>query len=187
MGVVWQSIDDYEILGTTVDDSVGEAFDKVARTLRLGFHQNAETHKYSAQAVEEARQSDHDPITGHYGAVLEALAREGQEGAVKLPIPLIQKPVSLLPVAAERSYMSAHCDAVCSAKHEVFVLWAEDVCAVSVTSSASVLRAAPNCLHRSNNTLCQVDVLDRKVAADFAASFQVGACRVRDAAHLQHD
>ncbi len=34
---VVRGVDDFEVLGTTIDDSVGEAFDKVAKLLELGY------------------------------------------------------------------------------------------------------------------------------------------------------
>jgi len=90
---VCQSVDDYEMLGTTQDDSVGEAFDKVARMLRLGYHQRCADEGYTEQAREEAEATHFEPIQGHYGAVLESLASEGDEFSIQLPVPLQQKPV----------------------------------------------------------------------------------------------
>jgi len=53
----------YSILGGTLDDSLGEAFDKVARMLGL-------------------------PVGGGGGPAVEALARQGDSSLVPLPIPL---------------------------------------------------------------------------------------------------
>ena len=53
----------YEIIGGTIDDSLGEAFDKTARLLGL-------------------------PIGGGGGPAVEQLAKEGDPKAVQLPIPL---------------------------------------------------------------------------------------------------
>lgn len=53
----------YEIIGGTIDDSLGEAFDKTARLLGL-------------------------PVGGGGGPAVEKLAREGDQKAVQLPIPL---------------------------------------------------------------------------------------------------
>jgi N6-L-threonylcarbamoyladenine synthase len=53
----------YEIIGGTIDDSLGEAFDKTARLLGL-------------------------PVGGGGGPAVEKLAKEGDIKAVQLPIPL---------------------------------------------------------------------------------------------------
>ncbi len=56
---------DYELLGTTLDDAVGEAFDKTAKLLGLGYPG---------------------------GPALAKLAEEGNDEAVDLPRPMINKP-----------------------------------------------------------------------------------------------
>jgi N6-L-threonylcarbamoyladenine synthase len=56
----------HEVLGSTLDDALGEAFDKVARLLEL-------------------------PIGGGGGPALEALAREGNPKGVPLPTPMQRK------------------------------------------------------------------------------------------------
>ena len=73
---------------------MGEAFDKVARMLRLGYHEAADEHQYSAQARRVAEDLDWEPMRGHPGAVLETLAREGNDRAVRLPTPLERRGVS---------------------------------------------------------------------------------------------
>lgn len=55
----------YELLGTTLDDAVGEAFDKTAKLLSLGYPG---------------------------GPALAALAEEGDETAVEFPRPMLGKP-----------------------------------------------------------------------------------------------
>ncbi|MDH3547383.1 MAG: tRNA (adenosine(37)-N6)-threonylcarbamoyltransferase complex transferase subunit TsaD [Gammaproteobacteria bacterium] len=55
----------YEVLGTTLDDAVGEAFDKTAKLLGLGYPG---------------------------GAALAALAADGRETAYVLPRPLLDRP-----------------------------------------------------------------------------------------------
>jgi N6-L-threonylcarbamoyladenine synthase len=55
---------EYRLLGQTLDDAVGEAFDKVANLLGLGYPG---------------------------GAALERLAREGQAGRFRFPTPLLQE------------------------------------------------------------------------------------------------
>jgi len=56
-------IGNYEIIGGTIDDSLGEAFDKTGRLLGL-------------------------PVGGGGGPAVEALAKEGDPKAIALPIPL---------------------------------------------------------------------------------------------------
>ena len=70
---------DYEVVGKTCDDAVGEAFDKVARILRLPYPGGPEISKLA----EEARAS------------LPSLSREGMSegqgwGGIKLPRPMIR-------------------------------------------------------------------------------------------------
>ncbi len=60
-----QSLGDYRLLGTTLDDAVGEAFDKTAKLLGLGYPG---------------------------GPALAALAENGDEGALSLPRPMLNKP-----------------------------------------------------------------------------------------------
>lgn len=68
--LVWaRGIGDYLILGSTLDDALGEAFDKVARMLHI------------------------DSVGGNSqpqapGAALESLAREGDSSAYDFPVPL---------------------------------------------------------------------------------------------------
>ena len=63
---VARGVDDYKELGATLDDSVGEAFDKVARELGL------------------------ESESMHFGRVLEQYAAEGDPRRVALPVPLLQ-------------------------------------------------------------------------------------------------
>ena len=60
-----QNIGDYEILGETLDDAVGEAFDKVARMLGLGFPGGPEVAR---------------------------LAEQGDAAAIAFPRPMINRP-----------------------------------------------------------------------------------------------
>lgn len=64
------SFDDIEVLGTTLDDAVGEAFDKVAKFYNLGYPG---------------------------GAVIDALAKNGNPKAARFPLPFINKGNSLKP------------------------------------------------------------------------------------------
>jgi len=65
MLIAVRALGDYEILGTTLDDAVGEAFDKTAKLLGLGYPG---------------------------GPLLAALAEEGDEKAYALPRPMLNKP-----------------------------------------------------------------------------------------------
>jgi len=56
--------DDITVLGTTIDDAVGEAFDKVAKHYNLGYPG---------------------------GAVIDRIAREGDSGAFRFPMPSLHK------------------------------------------------------------------------------------------------
>ena len=60
-----RGLGDYDLLGTTLDDAVGEAFDKTAKLLGLGYPG---------------------------GPALAALAEEGDEEAFALPRPMLKRP-----------------------------------------------------------------------------------------------
>ena len=60
-----KGLGNYERLGTTIDDAAGEAFDKTAKLLSLGFPG---------------------------GPAVEAMAKSGDPGAVRLPRPLLDRP-----------------------------------------------------------------------------------------------
>jgi len=65
MLIAVRELGDYRLLGTTLDDAVGEAFDKTAKLLGLGYPG---------------------------GPALAALAEEGDEAAFDFPRPMIYKP-----------------------------------------------------------------------------------------------
>ncbi len=65
MLIAVQSLGDYRVLGTTLDDAVGEAFDKTAKLLGLGYPG---------------------------GPALAALAETGNETAFDFPRPMVNKP-----------------------------------------------------------------------------------------------
>ena len=65
MLIAVRALGDYRLLGTTVDDAVGEAFDKTAKLLGLGYPG---------------------------GPALAALAEEGDESAYDFPRPMLNKP-----------------------------------------------------------------------------------------------
>ena len=60
-----ETIGDYKILGESLDDAVGEAFDKTAKMLGLGYPG---------------------------GPILAALAKKGQANAYKFPLPMVNRP-----------------------------------------------------------------------------------------------
>jgi len=64
--LVWvEELGSYSVLGTTLDDAVGEAFDKTAKLLGLGYPG---------------------------GPALEKLAKKGDENAFQLPRPMVNRP-----------------------------------------------------------------------------------------------
>jgi len=65
MLIAVRALGDYRVLGTTLDDAVGEAFDKTAKLLGLGYPG---------------------------GPALAALAESGDEAAFDLPRPMLNKP-----------------------------------------------------------------------------------------------
>jgi N6-L-threonylcarbamoyladenine synthase len=65
MLVLCRSLGDYEVLGTTLDDAVGEAFDKCAKLLGLGYPG---------------------------GPALARLAEQGSESAYAFPRPMLHRP-----------------------------------------------------------------------------------------------
>jgi N6-L-threonylcarbamoyladenine synthase len=65
MLIAVQALGDYEVLGTTLDDAAGEAFDKTAKLLGLGYPG---------------------------GPALAALAEDGNESAYTFPRPMLNRP-----------------------------------------------------------------------------------------------
>ena len=65
MLIAVRGLGDYDVLGTTLDDAVGEAFDKTAKLLGLGYPG---------------------------GPALAALAEHGDESAFRLPRPMLDRP-----------------------------------------------------------------------------------------------
>ena len=63
--VKFQSIDNFEILGRTVDDAAGEAFDKIGKILNL-------------------------PFPG--GPEIDRIAKKGDKNSIKFPLPMINRP-----------------------------------------------------------------------------------------------
>ena len=65
-------VDRVTVLGSTLDDSLGEAFDKVGRLIRVADH----------CALDDARAGQ------HVGAMLEQLAAEGDPESIRFSVPL---------------------------------------------------------------------------------------------------
>lgn len=65
MLIAVQALGEYEVLGTTLDDAVGEAFDKTAKLLGLGYPG---------------------------GPALAALAQDGDDDAFRFPRPMLNRP-----------------------------------------------------------------------------------------------
>ncbi|MDH3533533.1 MAG: tRNA (adenosine(37)-N6)-threonylcarbamoyltransferase complex transferase subunit TsaD [Gammaproteobacteria bacterium] len=65
MLIAVRALGEYEVLGTTLDDAVGEAFDKTAKLLRLGYPG---------------------------GPALAALAEQGDDATYRLPRPMLNRP-----------------------------------------------------------------------------------------------
>ena len=109
---------DMQLVGSTLDDSLGEAYDKAARMLRVGLHlphrrlqpRDAPTWPATKTSVQGPPPgvapppwanfqptpgkpepwSDDPPVQGHLGAALEELAQAGraEHAVVRLPVPL---------------------------------------------------------------------------------------------------
>jgi N6-L-threonylcarbamoyladenine synthase len=161
----------FEVLGETLDDAAGEAWDKVARLCLVGRHGSGEgggedggeqqgSWRTSVESVVVDGESGVGPRQApetvargeHFGAALERLAKEGDENAVPLPVPLRPRGGGKLPAAGL-------CD-----------------------FSFSGLKGAARRWSERN------DVGDRRNAANLAASFQKAACqhiadRVQHALH----
>lgn len=155
----------YAVLGSTLDDSLGECFDKVARMVE------ATTHAGGAEGG------------GHLGALLEALAlRPGADPrAIKLPVPLRSAP--------PKAYPTPHAAVPRFERHRpppiVAAPSVTPVAAVSATS-ATAAAAAPVVAFSFSGlksavqryvTRPGVDVRDPAVAANIAASFHAAVSK----------
>ena len=60
------SFNTHELIGTTVDDAAGEAFDKVARVLGLGYPGGPNIDKYSKDGDENIKFISHQPMANSY-------------------------------------------------------------------------------------------------------------------------
>lgn len=87
----------YTILGGTLDDSLGEAFDKVARLLGL-------------------------PVGGGGGPAVEALAKEGDPKSVPLPVPLQKRKDCDFSFAGLKTAVRRAAERICEAEQDGHVM-----------------------------------------------------------------
>ena len=131
---------DYEILGTTIDDAVGEAFDKVAKALGLGYPGGPVISKLAAQgnpraiAFPRAMMHSHDyrfSLSGLKTAVITYIEGENRAG----------RPINLPDLAA--SFQAAVVDVqVAKAVAAVEELGVSDFCVGGGVAANPALRAA---------------------------------------------
>ncbi|MBQ6521198.1 MAG: tRNA (adenosine(37)-N6)-threonylcarbamoyltransferase complex transferase subunit TsaD, partial [Atopobiaceae bacterium] len=131
---------DYEILGTTIDDAVGEAFDKVAKALGLGYPGGPVISKLAAQgnpraiAFPRAMMHSHDyrfSLSGLKTAVITYIEGENRAG----------RPINLPDLAA--SFQAAVVDVqVAKAVTAVEELGVSDFCVGGGVAANPALRAA---------------------------------------------
>jgi N6-L-threonylcarbamoyladenine synthase len=131
---------DYEILGTTIDDAVGEAFDKVAKALGLGYPGGPVISKLAAQGnpraipFPRAMMHSHDyrfSLSGLKTAVITYIEGENRAG----------RPINLPDLAA--SFQAAVVDVqVAKAVTAVEELGVSDFCVGGGVAANPALRAA---------------------------------------------
>ncbi len=131
---------DYEILGTTIDDAVGEAFDKVAKALGLGYPGGPAISKLAVQgnaraiAFPRAMMHSHDyrfSLSGLKTAVITYIECENRAG----------RPINLPDLAA--SFQAAVIDVqVAKAVAAVEELGVDDFCVGGGVAANPALRAA---------------------------------------------
>ncbi len=131
---------DYEILGTTIDDAVGEAFDKVAKALGLGYPGGPVISKLAAQGnpraipFPRAMMHSHDyrfSLSGLKTAVITYIEGENRAG----------RPINLPDLAA--SFQAAVVDVqVAKAVKAVEELGVSDFCVGGSVAANPALRAA---------------------------------------------
>ncbi len=131
---------DYEILGTTIDDAVGEAFDKVAKALGLGYPGGPVISKLAAQGnpraipFPRAMMHSHDyrfSLSGLKTAVITYIEGENRAG----------RPINLPDLAA--SFQAAVVDVqVSKAVTAVEELGVSDFCVGGGVAANPALRAA---------------------------------------------
>jgi len=109
MLIAVRELGDYRLLGTTLDDAVGEAFDKTAKLLGLGYPG---------------------------GPALAALAEEGDEQAFDFPRPMINKPNFDFSFSGLKTSVANH---VNTHQQKGDQLNTEDICASFQEAIADVL------------------------------------------------
>ena len=77
-------IDDFRLYGTTIDDAVGEAFDKVAKLLGLAYPGGPEVEKLAAQGNARAFELPRPLVTGHNVRKTADFSFSGLKTAVRL-------------------------------------------------------------------------------------------------------
>ena len=83
--LVCQNVDNYVQLGSCMDDSLGEAFDKVLRVLDRGFYNKGKEYQGVMPPLLENSEKMHP------GNILEILARNGNPKTFPLPEPLLHQ------------------------------------------------------------------------------------------------
>ena len=163
----------YEILGTTIDDAVGEAFDKVAKALGLGYPGGPVISKLSAQgnprAINFPRAMLHSndyrfSLSGLKTAVITYIEGENRAG----------RPINLPDLAA--SFEAAVVDVqVAKALSAVEQLGVSDVCVGGGVAANPSLRAAYQ--KKFGKRGVRVTVPPMKVCGDNAAMIGLVALR----------
>ena len=163
----------YEVLGTTIDDAVGEAFDKVAKALGLGYPGGPVISKLSAQGnprainFPRAMLHSHDyrfSLSGLKTAVITYIEGENRAG----------RPINLPDLAA--SFEAAVVDVqVAKALAAVEELGVSDVCVGGGVAANPSLRAAYQ--KKFGKRGVRVTVPPMKVCGDNAAMIGLVALR----------
>lgn len=109
-----RGLGDYKRLGSTIDDAAGEAFDKTAKLLGLGFPG---------------------------GPAVEALAKSGDPKAVSLPRPLLNRPDLSMSFAGLKTAVARAADAEPLTEHRKANIAASFQAAVAETLAAKTKRA----------------------------------------------
>eukprot|EP01138_Halocafeteria_seosinensis_P007536 gb/GECG01007703.1/.p1 GENE.gb/GECG01007703.1/~~gb/GECG01007703.1/.p1 ORF type:complete len:532 (+),score=47.58 gb/GECG01007703.1/:1-1596(+) len=120
MIVLVEALGNYQVLASTLDDSIGEAIDKAARVLRVGIHQHhlisTSHYDHSKEELAKARGAEgrndnrfdnffptfssklpdsyDPPVTTHYGVLLEKLAAFGNPHSFDMKVPLERETAS---------------------------------------------------------------------------------------------
>ncbi len=104
-----ENYDKMELLATTIDDSVGEAYDKVAKMLNLGYPG---------------------------GPIIEKLAKEGDENAFNLPVPMQNSPLVAFSLSGLKNAVRLQIEALGGAQN----MNRRQICDLSASFQKSVLK-----------------------------------------------